>query len=163
MRDVLSGDIDEKIGCLEVPKSVALSQILIADWLDEKAYSYFMRGDVEMSRKSLLTAINCAKRLLKGQNEFETNDIEDEHLKKEINEQKLVHSTTVINQLYTFYTHLCYVCHQPREMEIIREHLKDLESYRPTHPSIQGAIRLLSSHLTNPLNTFMIPPMVLNY
>lgn len=58
--------------------------ILIAVWLDEQAFEYYRRMDFEMFKKLLLTAINCAKRLLKGQNELEINDIEDDHLRDEI-------------------------------------------------------------------------------
>lgn len=159
VRDVLSGDIDEQIGCMEIPKSVTQNQILIAGWLDDKAYVYYNRGDFEMSKKLLLTAINCAKRLLKGQNELEINDIEDDNLRDEIYQQKYEQSSTVISELHNNYVHLFCVCVEPRDLEIIREHLKDLETYRQSHPNIDDLIQMLSSYLTKRESGFFNAPM----
>lgn len=41
VRDVLSGDIDEQIVCMEIPKFVTQNHILIAVWLDDKAFEYY--------------------------------------------------------------------------------------------------------------------------
>lgn len=159
VRDVLSGDIDEQIGCMEIPKFVTQNHILIAVWLDEQAFEYFRRMDFEMSKKLLLTAINCAKRLLKGQNELEINDIEDDHLRDEIYQQKYEQSSRVISALRTICSHLVCVCFEPKDFEIIREHIKDLETYRHSHPNIEELIQMLSSCLTRRESGYFNAPM----
>lgn len=159
VRDVLSGDIDEQIGCMEIPKFVTHNHILIAVWLDEQAFEYFRRMDFEMSKKLLLTAINCAKRLLKGQNELEINDIEDDHLRDEIYQQKYEQSSRVISELRTICSHLVCVCFEPKDFEIIREHIKDLETYRHSHPNIEELIQMLSSCLTRRESGYFNAPM----
>lgn len=159
VRDVLSGDIDEQIGCMEIPKFVTQNNILIAVWLDEQAFEYYRRMDFEMSKKLLLTAINCAKRLLKGQNELEINDIEDDHLRDEIYQLKYEQSSRVISALRTICSHLGCVCFEPKDYEIIREHIKDLETYRYSHPNIEELIQMLSSCLTRRESGYFNAPM----
>lgn len=159
MRDVLSGDIDEQIGCMEIPKFVTQNHILIAVWLDEQAFEYYRRMDFEMFKKLLLTAINCAKRLLKGQNELEINDIEDDHLRDELYQQKYEQSSRVISELRTICSHLVCVCFEPKDFEIIREHIKDLETYRHSHPNIEELIQMLSSCLTRRESGYFNAPM----
>lgn len=159
VRDVLSGDIDEQIGCMEIPKFVTQNHILIAVWLDEQAFEYYRRMDFEMSKKLLLTAINCAKRLLKGQNELEINDIEDDHLRDEIYQLKYEQSSRVLSALRTICSHLGCVCFEPKDYEIIREHIKDLETYRYSHPNIEELIQMLSSCLTRRESGYFNAPM----
>lgn len=133
--------------------------ILIAVWLDEQAFEYYRRMDFEMFKKLLLTAINCAKRLLKGQNELEINDIEDDHLRDEIYQQKYEQSSRVISELRTICSHLVCVCFEPKDFEIIREHIKDLETYRHSHPNIEELIQMLSSCLTRRESGYFNAPM----
>lgn len=159
VRDVLSGDIDEQIGCMEIPKFVTQNHILIAVWLDEQVFEYYRRMDFEMSKKLLLTAINCAKRLLKGQNELEINDIEDDHLRDEIYQLKYEQSSRVLSALRTICSHLGCVCFEPKDYEIIREHIKDLETYRYSHPNIEELIQMLSSCLTRRESGYFNAPM----
>lgn len=140
VRDVLMGDVDEQIGGMEIPKSIKQSQLAIAIWLDNKALSYFLRMEHVMAKKLVLAAIDCAKRLLKGQNEFEIGDIEDKHLKEEIYRQKLVQADSVVQQLNLFYDHLCKVCFTTKDLHILNEHLKDLETFRHFVPGISDVI-----------------------
>lgn len=143
VRDVLMGDVDEHIGGMEIPKSVTQSQLAIAIWLDKRALYYFLRMEHVMAKKLVLAAIDCAKRLLKGQNEFEIGDIEDKHLKEEIDRQKLVQADSVVQQLNPFYEHLYTVCFTTKDLHIFNEHLKDLETYRHFVPGISDVIETI--------------------
>lgn len=143
VRDVLMGDVDEHIGGMEIPKSVTQSQLAIAIWLDKRALYYFLRMEHVMAKKLVLAAIDCAKRLLKGQNEFEIGDIEDKHLKEEIDRQKLVQADSVVQQLNLFYEHLYTVCFTTKDLHIFNEHLKDLETYRHFVPGISDVIETI--------------------
>lgn len=115
--------------------------------------------DFEMFKKLLLTAINCAKRLLKGQNELEINDIEDDHLRDELYQQKYEQSSRVISELRTICSHLACVCFEHKDFEIIREHIKDLETYCHSHPNIEELIQMLSSCLTRRESGYFNAPM----
>lgn len=143
VRDVLMGDVDEHIGGMEIPKSVTQSQLAIAIWLDKRALYYFLRMEHVMAKKLVLAAIDCGKRLLKGQNEFEIGDIEDKHLKEEIDRQKLVQADSVVQQLNLFYEHLYTVCFTTKDLHIFNEHLKDLETYRHFVPGISDVIETI--------------------
>lgn len=140
VRDVLMGDVDEQIGGMEMPKSVTHNQLAIAIWLDKKGYSYFFRMEHYMAKKLVLAAIDCAKRILKEQNEFNINDIQDRHLKEEIDRLKLVQSNSVVQQLNLFYEHLSSVCFSTKDVHTLNEHVGDLETYRHFVPGISDVI-----------------------
>lgn len=59
----------------------------------------------------------------------------------------------------TICSHLVCVCFEPKDFEIIREHIKDLETYRHSHPNIEELIQMLSSCLTRRESGYFNAPM----
>ena len=147
VRDIVGGELDERVGCLEVPKYYTHNKLDLAHLLDKKAYISHCKGENEMAKLLLLTSINCAKCLFKEHMGFEINDLGDEKLIAEIKQQKSVHSRRIVTCLMSFYQHLITVCSVLQDFLILHRELEDLTTYRATFPAIDSVIQFVKSQL----------------